>query len=309
MTILGIHHAALKVSDLAAAARFYTEAAGLQFCASPLSALSDGQLMLGPNAALQLRACRGVPPTMPRPVSQAGITHVCLQSPSMPWLHQRFASAGAGFHAPPVDLGTGFLYCYARDREGNVIELEGVAPVWDDPAPWLAHVSITTPNLERLRDFYAAVFGQPAHTSPRLGPQRRLDAISGLQGTQLQMAWVPAGNMQIELIRYDVPATVAAQPPGDAEAPGYEHIALEVENLAAAVAHLLACGASAEGSVHGQHHALLRDPDGNRLLLLELVGADAALAIAALPQPSIVQALADRRAAMARSQPQTQGAA
>jgi catechol 2,3-dioxygenase-like lactoylglutathione lyase family enzyme len=309
MTILGIHHAALAVNDLAAAAHFYSQAAGLRISGSALSGLREGQLMLGPNAALHLRPCRGVPPATPRPVSQAGITHVCLQSPSMPWLQQHFASAGAGFHAPPVDLGTGFLYCYARDREGNVIELEGVAPVWEDPAPWLAHVSISTPNLERLRDFYAAVFGHAAQTSPRLGPHPRIDAISGLQGTQMQMAWVAAGNMQIELIRYDVPATLAAQAPRDADAPGYEHIALEVDKLAPTVAHLLACGASVDETLRGEHHALLRDPDGNRLLLLELVGADAALAIAALPQPSIVQALADRRAALAPSKPPTLSAA
>jgi catechol 2,3-dioxygenase-like lactoylglutathione lyase family enzyme len=309
MSILGIHHATLNVADLAAAVRFYGDAAGLRASTQGLSAWPDSVLMQGPNAALQLRQARGAAPAAARPVSQAGITHVCLQSPSMPWLHGRFAAAGAGFHAPPVNLGTGFLYCYARDPEGNVIELEGVAPVWDEPAPWLAHVSISTANLERLRDFYAAVFGHPATTSPRLGPQRRLDAISGLHGTQFQMAWVAAGNLQIELIRYDTPATLPAAEPPDAQAPGYGHIALEVSDIGTARAHLLACGAVLDDTLSGAHHAHLRDPDGNRLLLLELVGEDAALAIAALPQPQIVQALAERRAALAQTPSLSQGAA
>jgi catechol 2,3-dioxygenase-like lactoylglutathione lyase family enzyme len=306
MSLVGIHHAALIVQDLPRALAFYAQAAGLQARAT---AWGDGVLLAGPNALLHLRQGRGAPPAAWRPVSQAGITHVCLQSTSMPSLQGHFAAAGAGFHGAPVDLGTGFLYCYARDPEGNVVELEGVAPVWDDPTPWLAHVSISTPDLARMTDFYSALFACSAHTSATFGPNRRLDAISGLAGTRFQAAWLPAGNLQLELIQYLAPATLPAAPGTDPLALGYSHMAIEVQGLAAALSHALACGAATDDTPCAPGQAFVRDPDGNRLLLIAWPAGERTLAIAAQARPHIVQEMASRRAAPLQPQNQPENAA
>ncbi len=305
---VGLHHAGLKVRNLAAAQRFFEQAVGLHahHTVTAVTAVTavgavaaapwqQGVLMQGPNAAITLKAVTGATPEQLRPVSRAGITHVCLQSTAMADLHQAFAAAGASFHGEPVDLGTGFLYCYARDPEGNVIELEGFAPVWPDPKPWLAHVSITTADLTRLRDFYSLLLGSAAHTSTRLGPRRRMDIISGLQGTQLQAAWLAAGNQQLELIQYFNPATRHEPVPDAEDTPGWGHLAFEVSDLPTAKAHALACGAQPLREDNDVHSAWLRDPDGNRLLLLQITPAQASLAIQAQSQPHIVAQAATLR--------------
>jgi catechol 2,3-dioxygenase-like lactoylglutathione lyase family enzyme len=132
--ILGINHVGIVAHDQAALQNFYARAAGLQ----PWSALDalglpgGGVALAGPNAGVRLLP--GASSPRRRHVSEAGFTHLCFQSPAITPLHAAFAEAGATFHSPLVDLGTGFLYCYARDPEHNVTELEGVAPVWTSPS-------------------------------------------------------------------------------------------------------------------------------------------------------------------------------
>ena len=138
--IKGIHHVALTLANARGAAKFYADAAGFTAVDNvhlrlPTSANAiehtDASWLQAPNAYLRLLepTAPPQPPKARREVAEAGIVHVCLQSVDMDNLYQNFARAGASFHAPPVDLGTGFLYSYARDAENNVVELEGVPPV------------------------------------------------------------------------------------------------------------------------------------------------------------------------------------
>ena len=77
---LAINHVGIVAHDVQALAAFYRQAAAFKPWPA-LSALSlggTGIALAGPNAGL--RFLRGDAPPQHRPVSEAGITHVCLQS-------------------------------------------------------------------------------------------------------------------------------------------------------------------------------------------------------------------------------------
>lgn len=299
--IQGIHHVAVAVVDATAATQFYAHAAQLSPWpdAQQLDLPEQGNMWRLANAGIRiLSANPSGQPSVRRPVSEAGITHVCLQTTDAAGLHQAFAKAGASFHCDLIDLGTGFLYCYARDLESNVTEIEGVAPVWADAKPWLAHVNLATPDFPRLLDFYAALLGTAAVRSPRLKDDPRLDAIADLANAELRMGWVPAGNMQIEVIQYYNPPTTAHTGRREPGAAGYRYIALEVTNLAEAVEHLITCGGTLACTDPAGLHATCRDPDGNELLLLQPDSQSQQRAsIADLADPHIIQRFASAREA------------
>jgi catechol 2,3-dioxygenase-like lactoylglutathione lyase family enzyme len=296
--ITGIHHVAVAVADVAAVSRFYAQAAQLSPwpAAQQLALPEQGNMWRLANAGIRILSARQLPAR--RPVSEAGITHVCLQTTDAVGVHEAFVTAGASFHCDLIDLGTGFLYCYARDIEVNVTEIEGVAPVWDDAKPWLAHVNLATSDFPRLLGFYAALLGTKSVRSPRLKDDPRLDAIADLANAELRMGWVPAGNMQIEVMQYYNPPTTIQTGRRDPGAAGYRYIALEVTNLTKAVEHLINCGGTHECTDPEGLHATCRDPDGNELLLVKPDSQNHQRAsIADLADPHITQRFATAREA------------
>lgn len=299
---LGVHHVAIVAHDVPALAAFYAQAAGFKPWAA-LDALGfEGKAMAlaGPNAGLRILA-GGDAPTR-RPVSEAGFTHLCLQSPAIAALYAAHAQAGASFHCPLIDLGTGFLYCYARDPEHNVIELEGVAPVWEDGTAWIAHVNVACADIARQAAFYGALIDASVARSPRLQGDARFDQIADLQGVALRMAWVPARNMQIELIHYSQPEAVATTTATSRREPcaaGQAYVAFEVDSLEAARAHLLHCGGSVSDAPSPSGVVIAADTEGNPLWLLDHVWlAEHNAAIAQLAQPDIATRFAAARSAL-----------
>lgn len=314
--IIGIHHIALTVVDAKAAALFYQKAANFQPAplADAVLQLPTGDAVGVVDGAGLLRGLNGylrmlepstaiAPRAEKRPVAEAGIVHACMQSTNIHALYDSFAAAGATFHAPPVDLGTGFLYSYARDVEANVIELEGVPPVWDDTAPWIAHVSFSSHDIDRLAAFYADVLSQSVARSPRLGPHARFDAVSGMQNTEFRGAWIVAGNLQVEVFQYFVPATTAHRQPRSLAELGYTYVCFEVSDIAAAAALFIRKGAAQSSqlaSMSDANHYFCTDPDGNILLLLKISPANQAHSIAGLPDPQIGPRMALRRSEMSQ---------
>ena len=303
--ILGVHHVGIAAHDIAALAGFYRISSGLvDWPAVDALQLPGGGLALaGLNAGLRLLPGADAP--LRRPVSEAGITHVCMQSTAIQRLLQTHTDAGARFHSPLVDLGTGFLYSYARDTEHNVIELEGVAPVWADPQPWLAHVNLACADITRQLAFYAAWLGSPATRSPRLKGDPRLDQIADLRGVELRMAWIAARNMQVELIQYTEPAAQATGSHSTRRlsgASGHAYVAFEVSDLEQARALLLAQGGSVEYTLKSSLRPVglcCCDPEGNALWLLDHdTLARGGAAIEQLPQPDVVPRFQSARAAL-----------
>lgn len=311
--IKGVHHVALTVRGEAAASQFYAGAADMQLCAdadaqlalTALPGIAASTLLKSGNSYFRILSApqSAAVSDIRRPVSQAGIVHICLQSPKIEQLHAKFEAEGADFHAPLVGLGTGFLYAYARDLEGNVVEIEGVMPVWEDPKPWVAHVSYSSHDRDRLAQFYADVLGQGKGSSPEIGPRSAIDKVSGLSQTRFKAAWMPTVNMQVEVIQYLNPATVAHEAKRQFSDLGYAYVAFEVTELESERARLLELGATQDAqlaALSGAQHAFMADPDGNFLLLLCLGRAREALSIAALPDPAVVARMSLAREALSK---------
>lgn len=303
--VVGLHHIALAALEPARAEHYYTATVGCQpwAAAAELGLPCCAATLSSPNAGLVLLQADTAAPAVRRPVNEAGIAHLCLQTPDIAGVVGRMQALGAQLHSEPIDLGTGFLYCYARDPEFNVVEVECVAPVWADPRPWIAHANIVTPDLPRLANFYSSFLAAAAVRSPRLRNDPRLDAIADLPAVQVRAAWLDADNVQIELMQYLQPATGSDTGRRTAGAPGFAHLAFEVSGLTAACDHLSACGGQLDSApVTGAWQAWGADPDGNRLLLLDLQSpARESLRIAAMVDPRITHRFAAARAALMAS--------
>ena len=61
-----------------------------------------------------------------RPVSNQGLTHLGFDVTDLPTEYDRLKAAGVEFHCPPVQLTRSVRTTYARDPDGNVVELQEV---------------------------------------------------------------------------------------------------------------------------------------------------------------------------------------
>jgi catechol 2,3-dioxygenase-like lactoylglutathione lyase family enzyme len=136
-----LHHVAISTGDADRLADFY---GGLGFAkvsdrgwragnpkADAITALRGSEarqvLLRAGNAYLELfeySAPQPRPGDPDRPVNDHGITHLCLDVDDLDGLHERLAAAGTRFHCPPQDLGAGVRTTYARDPDGNIVELQ-----------------------------------------------------------------------------------------------------------------------------------------------------------------------------------------
>ena len=294
-----LHHVALAVRDPQQAATFFHSAMGFEAADMPLET-GGSRFLRAPNCYLQLIPAQGgdALPVHARPVNEPGITHFCVQSRKLDVLHASFERAGAKFHSEPVGLGTGNLYCYARDPEANVIEIEGIPYVPEDQVPWLAHVALATPDVGRLAEFYARVVNGTRLGGQKIGPNPLYDRITGLRDVEVIPYWVASLNVLIELWQFLHPPTEAPTVPRPPGAAGYTHLCFEVDDVAAEVANFRSAGARFESSEMreepGYRMASGCDPDGNAIELLEwrIAGAPSALA---LPDHDIVARMAELR--------------
>jgi len=138
--IIGLHHIALSVPDIDAAARFYTEHLGFR---EAFEGAWDGDrpghdrvigldrtaarvvMLRHTNAYLELwEYTHPQPRPLTAPVSPAdhGLAHFCMQVSDIDAEYERLTAAGMVFHAPPERLGTSAAI-YGRDPFGTIIEL------------------------------------------------------------------------------------------------------------------------------------------------------------------------------------------
>jgi catechol 2,3-dioxygenase-like lactoylglutathione lyase family enzyme len=203
----------------------------------------------------------------------------------------RMQRAGGRFPAEPTDLGADILYAYPRDPDRNVIELEGL-PIPPQSAPaWAAHVSITTPDIDRAVGFYERLTGATARRSGRLGPNPKIDQVTGLEGAEVSGAWLALGNVQLEFWQYHQPVPSGSDINRSISDPGYSHFAFEVDDLAADRARAEEIGMVFQGepiTMGGISATYGRDPDGIVVEFIQFRDEDRALSIAAFPDPEIV---------------------
>lgn len=146
--IRGIHHTALSVPDLERSLAFYRDLLGfepvmdfswrdhpdldrthrLEGTAARVVLLRAGNAML---EIFEYAAPAPRPADASRRLVDHGLTHLCLDVDDLEAEYARLRAAGVEFHCAPVDYGT-VLCTYARDPDGNVIELQEVKSP-DDP--------------------------------------------------------------------------------------------------------------------------------------------------------------------------------
>ncbi|MFP5375510.1 MAG: VOC family protein [Acidimicrobiia bacterium] len=138
------------------------------------------------------------------------------------------------------------------------------------------HVGVTVADLDRAVRFWEALPGVASRDRRVLqGPQ--LATMVGYAGVRIECAWLDLpGGVALELLRY-LDRDDAAYDPGTAH-PGNVHVCLRVDDMDAAHAHAVACGARpvsarpvdvAAGPRAGARLAYLRDPDGVTIELVQ----------------------------------------
>lgn len=287
--ITGLHHVGLGVRDLDSAIRFYENVAGFSVVSrysldadSPLrDRLNTGNLpveialIAGPNGYVE---CVAPASTSDRsknsdpPINTSGIRHFCIQNQDCDMLATGVKNANGTLLADPLDLGTGNQYAYARDGEGNIIEIEGLPYAPPDQATWIGHVAIVTPELDRLTDFYSKVLGVNLQGRAMVGPGPQSDKMGGLKDAQLEGAWLPTGNMLLEFWQFHAPLSPPVETQRSVLDMGYTHICLETDGLDEDMARMIEAGAKVmcdPVDTSGVRIQFARDPDGNIVELLE----------------------------------------
>jgi catechol 2,3-dioxygenase-like lactoylglutathione lyase family enzyme len=316
--IIGIHHIGVSVANLDQAAAFYEAAfgfeevvrfelrddpAGRAMCQLP--AIAGRVAMLrGPNMIVEAFQFNNAKrPRFDRPVNEPGITHFCVQTSSMAEAAARLKVAGGRFPAEPTDLGGDILYAYPRDPDRNVIELEYLPGTGEIAPVWAAHVSITTPNIDRAVGFYERLTGATARRSTRLGPSPKIDQVTNLEAAEVSGAWLSVGNVQLELWQYHMPAAANLDQDRSIADPGYSHFAFEVDDLRAERARAEQLGMVFQGEpieVGGIIATYGRDLDGIVVEFIQFRDARRDLAVGAFPDPQIVPRVEQARVARAQ---------
>jgi len=140
--IQGLAHVGISVSNLESSVAFYRDLFGMQVAATEerfrgplfekLLSLKGvaGRVVTVGKGGFRLELFEFSHPVPRRqdpryPVCDQGITHICLTVTDIEAEYQRLHAAGVEFHCAPIDFG-GIKAVYARDPDGNVIELVDV---------------------------------------------------------------------------------------------------------------------------------------------------------------------------------------
>ncbi len=305
--ITGVNYVGASVSDLEQTAELYSSAVDLQpadqseIADNPVFDILAGrtgisaqtQMMRSINA--QVRFMQFANPsaeaqaTQQMDVQGPGIAHVCYQVDQKTQAYQKLLAGGAK-HIGNKDMvhlnpQNPVYYAYARDFDGLIAEIEHVdIAKLELPTPpknqyRVRHVSLATPDIDRLVDFYTAFLNQP-------GPRRvgrwmtvsgeKVDQVSGLPGSELEMAWFQIRNLELEMFQYHSHPTKDLEEPRPVDALGYNMIVFDVSDIDAARNRLVDAGGtivSEPAPMDGGQIMFGRDPDGN-LLGLQAVAKD-----------------------------------
>lgn len=306
----GVSYVGVSVSDLDQAASFYTEAANLQQVQQgtiennkALDAIAQRQhvhaeskLLRGTNAQIRLMQFSN-PATQSRSIAPIevhgpGIAHVCYQVAGATETYQRFLAQGAqpigNPEMVPLNPRNPVDYAYARDVDGIISEIEHIdfsqLPNSGEGRNRyrIRHVSLATPDMERLVAFYSSLLDQPEPRRVGLPDGlsgENFDHVSGYADARLEMSWFQLRNLELEIIRFMSHPTTPLATPRPIDALGYNMIVFDVADLNQARDKFVAAGGSLEGEAEkmdGGEIFFGRDPDGN-LLGFQVVGAEAAI--------------------------------
>jgi catechol 2,3-dioxygenase-like lactoylglutathione lyase family enzyme len=142
------------------------------------------------------------------------------------------------------------------------------------PLVQLNHVGLTVSDLDSAMHWLTGVFGfVPGSRAGR--PPGLAEALTGVRGAEVEIAFLDRPGLRLELLRYRVPDLASHPLPGPADT-GAVHLALTVADLAAVIAASVPHGAQVLGKVIrvpqgpnlGALVAYLRHPAG---IMVELI--------------------------------------
>ena len=140
--INGVHHTSISTGNMDRLIAFYRDLLGVEvvfettFDGPEIEAITalpgaKGRVAMLRSANIHIELfeyANPVPaPHVPnRPVSNQGLTHLCFDVTDLPAEYERLTAAGVEFHCPPIQLTRSVRTTYARDPDGNVIELQEI---------------------------------------------------------------------------------------------------------------------------------------------------------------------------------------
>jgi len=139
------------------------------------------------------------------------------------------------------------------------------------------HTAISVGNMEKALAFYRDVLGfDVVMEGGWKAGSAEADQIIGLGDTAAKFAMLSKGDSRIELFEYSSPTPKRADPTRRVCDHGYTHICLEVEDIDSEYERLQAGGMTFHAppsEALGNMRAIYgRDPDGNVIELLEIIG-------------------------------------
>lgn len=149
------------------------------------------------------------------------------------------------------------------------------------------HVAISTPDIDRLAEFYTEVMGFEAVMSTRWRDREIIDRMVGLTGSAARQVMLKAGNAYLELFEYELPTPRPADPDRNPASHGYTHFCIDVVDIDAEYERLSRNGMTFHappptsdeiGSAH-LRAIYARDPDGNIVELQEIIDVSVPFAL------------------------------
>lgn len=138
------------------------------------------------------------------------------------------------------------------------------------------HVAISTPNLDRLSEFYRQGFGFHVESAVDWPPgEERINNIMGLPESSACSMMLRLGDMRLELFQFlepEAPALTEIRPVNHL---GITHFCFDVTDIDSVHEHLLGLGASfhcVPQDFGDSKTSYGRDPDGNVFELTEFLG-------------------------------------
>lgn len=136
-----LHHVGISTPDIERAIAFYTSHFGFEVVdrynwgagneardkqLHATGSIAEHAMMLREGMRLELREYThpaGKPKAVDAPAVDHGINHFCFAVDSVQDEHDRLSAAGVTFDCEPLEVRPGVWLTYARDPDGNVIEL------------------------------------------------------------------------------------------------------------------------------------------------------------------------------------------
>jgi catechol 2,3-dioxygenase-like lactoylglutathione lyase family enzyme len=297
--VKGVHYVGMTVNNLEHSSKLYSDSMNLvtvdqmEIANSPLLDKLAGRtgvkaktsLMTSVNA--QLRFMQFESPSEQAKQSTfvdangPGIAHVCFQVNQNTLAYDKFLSGGGKHIGTPEMLQMNpknpVYYAYARDLDNTMVEIEHVnIEALNLPTPpknnyRIRHVSLATTDMNRAVTFYSKLLEtkNPRRAGRLLTIKgEKVDGVSGLPQSEIEMAWFQVRNLELEIIQYLNPAPKAIEAPRPIDASGYNMIVFDVTDLHSAKERLLAAGGTIvddKQSFDGEKILFGRDLDGNLL--------------------------------------------